>query len=377
MKKALKTWARSILRRGLINKIDRRICTYFSRRHEKHGFIDWLDHFDRDVESYIKGSGLTPEQKKQVDDFWGRYFPYLDYSTHAYLAEKTGHFDPAYIPEGWYYMLFDRHWNNWDMALQLDHKCLYAKIFKDIRLIPDICYRMNGYWYDAQYTPISEQAALERIMQEKECFAKIANNSACGRGVHHLSPGDKHSAEDIRKLFLSIPADIVVQEAAKQHPVFAALNADSVNTVRSISYLRPDGEVIIYSRAVRMGVGHTKIDNLYSGGMIVGIDAEGKMKERAYNLQGDAFLSHPASGITFKDTRIPHIDKVDALVKKAHHCIPFFRICSWDTILDIHGEPHLLEANMKHGGVLVHQITNGPLFGADLPAMLEEVFGKR
>jgi hypothetical protein len=40
------------------------------------------------------------------------------------------------------------------------------------------------------------------------------------------------------------------------------------------------------------------------------------------------------------------------------------------------GNPILIEANLCRGGIDLLQLSNGPLFGEDTKAILDEVFGK-
>lgn len=54
--------------------------------------------------------------------------------------------------------------------------------------------------------------------------------------------------------------------------------------------------------------------------------------------------------------------------------VPYFRMVSWDIAIDEMGEAHMLEANFAKGSVNFHQLSNGPLFGEDTKAILDEVF---
>lgn len=45
--------------------------------------------------------------------------------------------------------------------------------------------------------------------------------------------------------------------------------------------------------------------------------------------------------------------------------------------IDETGEPVLIEANINYGGVEIHQINNGLIFGNETKEILEEVFQKK
>ena len=45
--------------------------------------------------------------------------------------------------------------------------------------------------------------------------------------------------------------------------------------------------------------------------------------------------------------------------------------------IDENGDPLLIEANMRKGGISLHQFSNGPLFGDLTDRVLDEVFAKK
>ena len=49
---------------------------------------------------------------------------------------------------------------------------------------------------------------------------------------------------------------------------------------------------------------------------------------------------------------------------------------SWDLVNGSDGDPILIEANMRKGGLEVNQFNNGPLFGDMTERVLNEVFNK-
>lgn len=67
------------------------------------------------------------------------------------------------------------------------------------------------------------------------------------------------------------------------------------------------------------------------------------------------------------------MDAVLSMVKKAAHCVPYFRLVGWDVAPEENNTPVLPETNMAHPGVEVLQLCNGPLFGNDLPDIPAEV----
>ena len=56
--------------------------------------------------------------------------------------------------------------------------------------------------------------------------------------------------------------------------------------------------------------------------------------------------------------------------------IGHFRLVSWDIAIDECGDPVLIEANMRKGGINLNQFSNGPLFGDLTERVMNEVFGR-
>jgi len=170
---------------------------------------------------------------------------------------------------------------------------------------------------------------------------------------------------------VGIKGDVVIQKPLRQHPVFATMNESSVNTYRILSLLTEEG-VKFYSVLVRIGISNRKVDN---AGLSCGVQADGKLKEKAHRLNGTSFTKHPDHDFVFKDYQLIALDKAKALIEKAHPMMPFFRMISWDIAINEQGEPVMLEANFSLGCLHFLQLNNGPLFGEDTKKILDEVFG--
>jgi hypothetical protein len=97
----------------------------------------------------------------------------------------------------------------------------------------------------------------------------------------------------------------------------------------------------------------------------------------AYNIRGKRFDKHP-QGAMFSSIIVPSLEKCHKIVKsQALRFIGLSRLLSWDFAIDEDGEPVLIEVNLTYGGVDVHQMSNGPVFGDMTEAVLNEVFKKK
>lgn len=319
---------------------------------------------------------ITEEQKKQVLEY---YKPYAKVNTafHDYYAEKTGTFDVRYIPDDLYFCQIDKFYNNWHDAKVVENKCYYKQMFPNARQPETFCYRINGFWYTGEMERVSYEELLERVASLDEVVIKKATATSGGRGVsfaNRMSEGGIVKAFD--EAVFPIQGDIVVQMPIKQHAVLNSICSSSVNSIRMLSLLRQEG-VKICSISLRMGIGNSRVDNVSSGGFSCGMDMEGRLKAVGHTKKGESLWKHPTSGVEFSTITIPGIDKAIDMVKEMHPRIPHFRLVSWDLSIGEDGEPILIEANLSYGGIQVHQLNNGPVFGDDTEQVLQEVFGKK
>lgn len=315
------------------------------------------------------------EMRQKVTLYYKPYYN-IDPIFHEFYTEKTGVFDEKYIPNDCYYSFINSYYNDVTAALVLDNKCFYIRMFGDHCKYPrTLAYRMNHFWYDENMRLLTNIDLIRIVGEAKEIVVKRATESAGGHGVIFLTDsGD--IVKQFQKTCNAIKGDIVVQYPFRQHKDLSSLHAESVNTVRIMSLLREGGDVKICSIVVRIGIGNSRVDNAGSGGIICGVQEDGRLKDRAFKPEGDVFFSHPTNGETFSDHTIPSFEAIKNLVCELHPLVPHFRLVSWDISVDEAGDPVLIETNLNYGELEFHQLCNGPLFGDDTKQILDEVFHK-
>lgn len=318
---------------------------------------------------------LTREQNRQIKEFWK---PYCRVSPKwaQYYAAKNGQFDPRYIPNDLYYTKIDQHFNSRKLGYGFNDKNYYSKIFAGIRQPEVVVRKINGLIFDSDYHQLSPEAAKALILENPEVICKPSQESGSGRGIMFFD--DKNpDAVDAFLLDKSYD-DYVVQRLVEQHSDMDKVHKGSLNCIRITSILFEDG-VHILSSVLRMGFGNSKVDNATAkdnaayDGMSCGIDANGRLKKYAHGYNTGAACEKYPDGLTFEGFQIPSYDKAIELVKTAHPLIAHFRLVSWDIAIDKSGEPVLIEANMRKGGINFHQFNNGPIFaGGGIPTLPSE-----
>lgn len=312
---------------------------------------------------------LTKEQEEQIRTYFAPYTGKLDLGAHNFYTDKTGTFCVDYMPDDLYFTKIDTYYNDWREARYADNKCFYGRMFTGVRQPEHIASRIGGLWYTGDYQLITRQELDQLLTSKAEIVVKKAMGSEGGRGVFFIKGTDLATIES------KIKDDIVIQAPLVQHPQISAINASSVNTMRIISLLTPEGTKV-YSSILRIGINGARVDNASSGGITCGIDADGKLKKYAYKTNGERFEKHMDSGVVFEGYEIPSYHKCVEAVSLVHPQIPHFKLVSWDFAVAEDGEPVLVEANLHYGELDFHQLNNGPIFGEDTQKILKEVFGK-
>lgn len=135
----------------------------------------------------------------------------------------------------------------------------------------------------------------------------------------------------------------VVDEFITQHPRMSEVYPGSVNTVRLITFLRPDGEVRLLAAVLRIGNGGS-IDNFASGGMYTMLDAEGRALYPGVDKNSNVYDVHPVTGVPIVGFEVPKYDEVVALAESLARRTPEAPYVGWDLAITESG-PVVIEGN--------------------------------
>ena len=321
-----------------------------------------------------KSFKLTKEQKKEIRDFWR---PYCRVSTRwcGYYVAKNGRFDPRYVPNDLFFTKIDQHFNARKLGYGFNDKNYYSLLFPDIKQPKTLVRKIDKLLFDESYGLISLDEAMNIVSKEDEVILKPSQESGSGRGIRFLKTDNADDMDELNKLLSDKKEkNYIVQAIVKQHPDIAKIHPTSLNTIRICTLLLDDG-VHVLSSVLRVGMNSSRVDNGTADGISAGI-RNGKLDEYAYNcVTGRRYAAHP-QGFVFKDFEVPCFDKAVEIVTDAAYKIGNFRLVSWDIAVDSEGDVVLVEANMRKGGIRVHQFDNGPLFGELTKRVMDEVFKK-
>lgn len=276
-----------------------------------------------------------------------------------------------FIPDDFYYCYADTFFTNYHTTIKLDNKNFYDLYFSDVKMPETIIRRIDGIFMDKAYRQLSFQQSINACSHKENVIIKQALNSDGGKGIKFVEHCSSHLAELESELMNR--DNYVVQCVIKQHPILAAFNPQSVNTIR-IMTLFYKGESKVLSSVLRMGINGSKVDNASSGGIVCGIKPDGTLRDCAFDSCANRYDRHP-QGHSFGGVAIPSFDKCKELALKL--CVRFInytKLISWDFSVDEHGEPLLIEANFTGGQLDFHQLCNGPIWGDDTENILSDIF---
>lgn len=316
--------------------------------------------------------GSVKDFKRKVLPFWGKYNirpRKIWYDLYCFSDNK---YNPLYIPGDFYWQKIYPALNKVAFRRAYTNKCFYDRVFPHLKKPKTILCNINGIYIDGEGKLISFKKACSILKSNHSFVLKPGFYSGGGKDIYfHIGyNGDNkiNNCKDIELLLNLYKADFIVQELVKQHKTLSTVHPESLNTIRTISYLF-ENKVHISSSILRMGTFGRKADNFSMGGIACPINEDGRLDKFAVNPKTRWISSHPSSGIVFDTIWVPAYHKILELIKEIHLKVPFFKIIGWDFAVDEIGEPIFIEYN---GAPDLNQLSCGPLFGELTQAVLDK-----
>lgn len=305
-------------------------------------------HILKSLPLYWESAADAAEKAGKRGILWRVYF-YLD-MLFAYAFQGATRFD---------YMNYKFYWRNFLGRAEYTTEPNQDKLLSSI-------YGKKNFQYDffndkrrfnekyARFIKRKWIYAPESSPEEIRAFVKglgraIAkpNTSAQGQGIFKISD----SEADLSKLFEALKEnpDFLIEEIVENHPDIARFNPTSLNTMRVVSVIDPEGAVHIQNVSLRIGSGGGSVDNLSGGGMACAVDVEnGIISSTAINLLYKRFAFHPDTGVKLLGSDLPMMDALPGFVEEVAKLDPKIRFVGWD-IAATPGGFELIEGNSTPG----------------------------
>lgn len=227
-----------------------------------------------------------------------------------------------------------RRLNDNSMRSVFDNKLEFAERFGD---------ELGREWLNVQTTTVDELAAF--VGRHDRIITKNPGGVG-GNGITMRDTADIHDVAALRAELLTL-GQTLVEEVLVQHEGMAVLYPGSVNSLRVVTYLDPDGEVHVLASVLKIGNGGA-IDNFSNGGMYTMLDEQGKALHAASDEEGHPFAVHPLTGVAITGHQVPLYDDVLALADRLARRVPELPYIGWDIAITPE-RPVVIEGNHNTG----------------------------
>lgn len=304
---------------------------------------------------------LTKEQKQEIQDF---YVPLVGYEVptdwHRYFYARTGLYSVKYIPTSLYRLELTGRLNQLPWCVPFSDKNLNDILLPDMKQPHTYLKNRNGYFF-VENKAANLDDAVAKCADMGDVIIKPTLSSH-GRGVKklHVENGVVDAkGTKLKDLLSGYGKNFLIQDLVKQHPAMSALNPDSINTIRIVTY-RTGMDVSVLYAAIRIGRKGQTIDNESAGGISAKINMDGTLCKFAYGAPGQDKIELTDSGVRLEGYQVPSFEKAIAVVKEQHLNLPFQDLVGWDICIEETGDPVMLEWNTTPE---LSQSAVGPAFG--------------
>lgn len=229
-----------------------------------------------------------------------------------------------------------RKYNNKNYMHLFSDKITFNKIFKD--------YIGRDYISIRDHDSTFEEF-VDFCKKKKQIVAKVAD-ATHGFGIDFYEIDSKTNFKELYNKLLA-NKQYLIEEHIEQHNDLKRLYSESVNSLRVISFLQDNGEVVILRAVLKIG-NRAGIDNCRNGGMYTFLDENGLVIMPAFDENNIIYESHPKSGEKIVGFQVPHYNEIKTLIEKVGKVVPQIRYVGWDVAISENG-PVIIEGNEYSG----------------------------
>lgn len=236
--------------------------------------------------------------------------------------------------------------------------------------MPKTLFRSIGFkLYDGEYNAVKSSNFLNCFEGFEQVIVKPAKELG-GHGITFFERKNgilvdaENTPLSIKYLENHYKTDYLIQECFTQSKYISQFNPTSVNTIRVNTYRDVNtGEIHVLGASLRIGAKGSKVDNATSGGVIVGIDDNGKLANCSYDKYGRPYEIYNDMNFSQNEFIIPNFEGVKNFAIKISNRLPHMRLFALDIVLDVENTPKLIEVNSNNFSVKFLQLTKQPVFG--------------
>lgn len=222
------------------------------------------------------------------------------------------------------------------------------------------CYYQPEGLYIGNTENANDLAGVLRILKQKEVQSCVIKTTESSHGdnvwvIKSISYSDEDAfmtrfdGFEMKLSSVLCRESLIFESVVQQTKQLSSFNSSSVNTLRFMTTLYPDGSARVIAVFMKIGRLGKCVDNAGAGGNIDAcVDLEtGEIK---YAIQFDGWRrvkdieKHPDSGIQLNGTIINHWNEIKSEVIRFQQAFPFCKAAGWDIALTEEG-PVVVEVN--------------------------------
>lgn len=366
------------IKMSYLTRLKKKFETFSSYTVGEHRSIAEANYDRRNLSSHLKDADpLTKSEKEEIKALWGGIIKSIPRGYEFYRGLKAlNGFKASYLPSSFFFPYIEGVLNPPEWKYQLAHKSMLQLAYRTHIQNPTTVLRTyGGILFDNDYKPILRSQVRNILLHyDQPLLLKPAVDTEQGAGITLIQQKDFITfAREIEsgRIFESY-REFLVQVPVKQCAQTALFNSTSLNCMR-VTTINLNGEISVGSRALKCGSKDSVVDNIGTGrrGVMVGIDANGKLKDKGFYGNGEFANEH--NGIIFDGYVIDHFHKVEEAAKTLHTLVPACKIIGWDIALNENNEPVLIEGNTVYPGISLEQMCSGPIFGDRAEEVIEYI----
>ena len=206
---------------------------------------------------------------------------------------------------------------------------------------------------DSEVRTWLEDKAIQDVVLKPACGGHGAGVLVLGQRLHgtlqwERVPSGHITCDELLAHIRSLRPDqprFIVQERLRPHPCLAVFSPDVVHTARVLTLL--DSNVEILLATLRIGLGHSPVDNFSRGNLAAPIELNTGRLGKAVLSRDQSLVrlaTHPVTGAPIEGGVIPDWEEALAALRTAAMAVPFDPLLAWDVAFSSRG-PVVIEAN--------------------------------
>lgn len=347
-------------------KYNMRLCSAIEKKlADDHKFLGYVpDEFDIANEDNTKNEYFKKYGYKVPNYVKDLYYRYNGIASDKYISSELYlfHIFPYLVSRQMMFAYIDK--NNYEM------------IFPNVAQPKVIVRNQNGYLSYGRtknYKLITKEEAFAELSKYDSFIIKPTNDSGGGKGVRkiRIENGVTKQGEKLVEVLDSYGQDYVVQEIVEQYEPLNKLNANSLNTMRIITYRDVKGDFVFLGAFIRFGINNAEVDSGARGGLICKVTRDGLINDRIFHIK--SFKKSSLEEMkNISGLYIPDFDGVLDFCYDLHSKLNYFDLCGWDIAIGKDGKPVFIELN-QYPDCESFQMVNGPFFGDYTDEVMEQV----